>query len=508
MHVRQSRPGRDARITRFSSWRTVGVALFALLSLAGEVGIANAQQTKKRHLGFQVDARHDPHKRSARPLMRGGAEAPPPIQFSLKQYMPKPGDQGEHPTDAAWSVAYAALTCMRSIAQSPLRQTSRDSLAFSPGFVSAIVVEDKHITCEQGISLADALEATLRVGAVHVRDFPSECQMAAPRWLRQKASANRISAYYKLFEPDDPNKSLIIKRSLADKKPVLAAIRYVPSFLYGDEIWQPTPEELGRGSRGNDTAVAVTVVGYNDSTLGGVFEIMASLGRSWGKGGFATVSYHNFENLCLQAYTMYIDSTVGATDEVTLPAADTLSGSGAPAFSGTVTFLDESRAVMETSPDTEGFHFRHPYPNNHVFRIQLTLGSEDYVYAFSLSTSSPEATLIFPDKRIVVDNHLARDTALMIPDPSGRSYCILDSTSGTDYICLLLARRQVDITSLFHEMVNVSGSPFEKVFSALGAECVPSHDIRSSEAGPLRFWTAPGDKSFLPLVFSIEHVQP
>jgi hypothetical protein len=128
------------------------------------------------------------------------------------------------------------------------------------------------------------------------------------------------------------------------------------------------------------------------------------------------------------------------------------------------------------------------------------------VYAFSLDNSSPQPTLIFPDKRIVVDNHLDADTSLMIPDPSGKSYCILDSTAGTDYICILISRDEVDIPSLFHDMGNVSGSPFERIFSALGAGCVPAQGIQSSAAGPLRFWSSSGEKSFLPLVFAIQHV--
>ena len=482
------------------------IAAFVLIIFLCSVGTANARQTRRRHVGFREDVDRYSLVRLAKPLTRGGPEAASPFQLSLKQYMPRPGDQGENPTDASWAVTYAALTCMKSIAQNATRQTARDSLAFSPGFVSAIVVEDKHISCEQGISLTDALESTLRVGAVHVQDFPSECQMIAPRWLRQKASANRISAYFKLFETNDPNKSLLVKRSLIDKKPVVAALRLVPSFLYGDETWEPTPGELGRPSGAGDTAVAVTVVGYDDSTMQGVFEIMGSLGRTWGKDGFAKVSYHNFEILCLQAFTMYTDSTIGATTEVTPPAVDSLSGFRTPGFSGTVTFLDQSRTVMETSRDTEGFRFTQPYPNNHAFRIRLTLGIEGYVYAFSLDNSSPFATLIFPDNRIYLNNHLAADSSLTIPDPFGNAYCALDSTAGTDYICVLVARQQVDIRTLFHNMVNVSGTPFERIFSSLGPYCVPAREIQSSESGSLRFWTSSSDKSFLPLLFAIDHV--
>ena len=91
----------------------------------------DAGQRKHRHVGFREDASRYALVHPAKPLMRGGAVAGYPSRFSLKQYMPTPGDQGEYPTDAAWAVAYGALSCMKSIAGNATRQSTRDSLAFS-----------------------------------------------------------------------------------------------------------------------------------------------------------------------------------------------------------------------------------------------------------------------------------------------------------------------------------------------------------------------------------------
>ena len=264
-----TRSGRNSGRRSFVYTDPVLVAIVFSIFCFSNVPTVRGQGGTHRHIGFRSDnARLESVQRN-RPLMRGGNGAALPARVSLRKYLPRVGDQGLHPTDAAWAVAYAGLTCVKAVGQSSSNAKLIDSMAFSPGFVTAIVTEEHRTSCEQGISLLDALEATLRVGAMPLRDFPYECQMDVPVWLKAKAGQNRISAFCKLFDPGDPDKHFALKRSLAEQNPVVAGLRYVESFLDGDEVWRPSPAELSSESGGNDTIIAVTVIGYDDTMLGG-----------------------------------------------------------------------------------------------------------------------------------------------------------------------------------------------------------------------------------------------
>ena len=470
-----------------------------------DASAAFAQAPGRRHVGFVKDPRVFDGVQHLRPHMRGDTAAALPPRVSLRDFMPGAGDQGGYPTDASWAVAYGALTCMQSIARHGVRRPSLDSLAFSPGFLSALVAADHHTTCEQGLSIADALEATLRVGAVRLRDFPVECDMAPPDWLKARAAANRISAYFKLFDRDDPDKSGPVRRSLAENRPVVAALRFVPSFLDGDEVWRPSPAELGRTAGGLDTAVAVTVVGYDDRPGKGTFQLMASLGSRWGTNGFAEVSSGDFDRLCLQAFVMYADSTPVAGIAEAPSAEDSTQSAQDAAFAGTVAFLDEGQRPIPMVRDHGLYRTAGACRNNQVFRIRLQLGNAGYVYAFAVDSAGPTPTVIFPDRITSLKNYVDQDSVLLIPDPSGRSYCLLDSTEGTDFVCLLFTRREIDVKSFCHGMELVAGSLAERIAGALNGDCVPENEIRDSPGDDLRWWTPNRERSCIALVFALNH---
>lgn len=153
------------------------------------------------------------------------------------------------------------------------------------------------------------------------------------------------------------------------------------------------------------------------------------------------------------------------------------------------------------------FRFVRSYRTNDAFRIQVQLGQECYVYAFACDSASARPTLIFPDSAITLINYLQRDTLLKIPDPSGRSYCAFDSAEGTEYLCLVFSRGQVDVRTFFHDMECVAGSCVERVVSALGGDCVPWEEIESTQGEGACWWTLNKDRSIVALVFALTHVR-
>jgi hypothetical protein len=437
-------------------------------------------------------------------LMRGSTQDTLPVRFSLKHYVPTPGDQEDHPTNAAWAVAYNAYTCMKAIEQRCSDPAIINAMAFSPGYLYTAGLGESTPQCDRGMSVTEALDAMASKGTVSVRDFPDECDRPLPAGLKGPASRNRISAYRRLFGDQAERKERPLKESLSQKRPVVAALWYVRSFDAAGEIWTPSREEAYRAFGIQDSGVAITVVGYDDARFGGAFEVMNSQGTSWGEAGFCWIRYGTFNKFCVQAFEMIVDASMGPSDDVQLPDLALPPSSSEATIAGSFGFIDLYQRQISMSHNGEIYQVDGSDIPGSKFRIQIGAGTMCFVYVVAFDDQSHQTTAIFPDARFKQDERLKPNAQLVIP-PVGSGYIQFDPAPGVDHFCFLFSTKRLDAAALSRSIDSGKGSFTERVQAALSGEGIAPVDITFAGYGTPSFWTAEQKRSVAAMFVDINH---
>ncbi len=485
--------------------RLIELSLLMMLALSFE---SSAYAGSDGHKGKRRGVPIDPEGYSRAPLssrlMRGSTQDTLPVRFSLKHYVPTPGDQEDRPTNAAWAVAYNAYTCIKAIEQSCSDPVMINAMAFSPGYLYAAGLGESKPRCDRGMSVTEALDAMASKGTVSVKDFPGECDRPLPAGLKGRASQNRISAYRRLFGDQAERKERPLKESLSQKRPVVAALWYVGSFDAAGEIWTPSREETYRTFGIQDSGVAVTVVGYDDARFGGAFEVMNSQGTGWGEEGFCWIKYGTFNKFCVQAFEMIVDSSVGPSDDVQLPDLALPPSPSEATIAGSFGFIDLYQRQISMSRNGEIYQASGSDIPGSKFRIQIGAATPCFIYVVTSDDQSRQTTTIFPDTRFKQDERLRPNGQLVVP-PVGSGYIQLDSAPGVDHFCFLFSTRRLDAATLSRSIDTAKGSFMERVQAVLTAECVPPDKITVSDNGSPSFWTDEKTRTIVTLFADLRH---
>ncbi|MCF8435064.1 MAG: C1 family peptidase, partial [Crocinitomicaceae bacterium] len=227
--------------------------------------------------------------------------------FSLKEYTPTPGHQGNYGTCAAWATTYCARTILESIANEETDKILITGNAFSPGFIYRLASNNPQ--CSGSIS-TDCAQRMKDYGVPKMAEFSIDCPIDLPKNIYHLAQEHKIKAYVKLFdntmynEVNDKEKIQFVKKSISEKYPVVISMICPNSFMdkkmYGNDLWLPT-EDLNSQINHQHGRHALCVVGYDDEKYGGAFEIQNSWGTDWGNEGYVWIKYSDFAKFTYQA---------------------------------------------------------------------------------------------------------------------------------------------------------------------------------------------------------------
>jgi len=235
------------------------------------------------------------------PAQEGGKSIPSSVDLS--PFCPIPRHQGTIFSCVGWSVGYGALTIERAIQNN---WTDRVQITNESSSALFLYNQIKISACNRGARISDALEFLQSKGDCLAKYFDKnldDCTQMPSAELINHAAAYKITDYASVFAPDDSDeeKTLMMRRALAQKKPVVIGLRIRMNFYKLDnaDFWYP---ELG------DTTFAgghaMVVVGYDDNR--GAFQLFNSWGTQWGRNGLIWVKYQDFARFVKYAYVVYL----------------------------------------------------------------------------------------------------------------------------------------------------------------------------------------------------------
>jgi len=421
-----------------------------------------------------------------------------PSAYSLKHFAPQPYIQSGG-TCTAWASSYAARTMLESIEINRRDYFLTTRNAFSPYFVfmnvRLLYYNDHNPTGADGIHIKQALEFMKDTGAVRILN--NEVNMLLRQINLSMYSGHQrypIGGFTPLYvypetEDGNPKRTRMVKKSISERRPVIIAIKFPPSFsnVGREGLWVPSETSASVDMRNKNNLHALAVVGYDDDKHGGAFEIQNSWGSNWGNGGYVWMPYTVFNQFAYEAYEIRENLANYITNE----------------FSGSIQIeLFNSNENMPVRFNNGYYQTINSYQSGTQFRYILSNGKPAYVYAFSGESRSSETVRIFPPENI---SPLLDYSENIIAFPGEFTWMELDERTGTDYLVVLFAKDELDIDHICKRFESVSGSFPARVSSAVGSNLIPVSRA-NFETNEIRFSTVSvNPKAILGLLLAVDH---
>ncbi|CAN5822824.1 hypothetical protein BH10BAC2_BH10BAC2_38030 [soil metagenome] len=449
-----------------------------------------------------------------------------PSSFSLEQFCPTPGNQGNHGTCVAFANAYGVATILYAKTHGLTDKALIDKYAFSPTFLYEQIKDANDADCQNGTDPINALVTMIKGGDALMRTVPYECGSVLTDAAKAEAINYKIQDASILFasaemmgdskyEKTDQEKIDATKKALMEGSPVSTGFFLPISFsnISGDFWNYQDGEEAGDWKhRGH----ALAVVGYDDHKYGGCFRILNSWGTDWADGGYVWVRYKDFAKWCVMALQPF-------ADPYTLEPAEKHHDDPAPdpqpepkpepkpdprpdpkpepkpqpedvfILAGNVEFklntgsdmevtkistrnlvVDEDIPEADKKEDLVAYRMTETYTSGTKFRFYITTQEESYIYAFATDlTGKVNRILPYDD---MISTHIGANSVVAFP--SDTKVVKMDEQKGTDYLLILYSKEKLDASAIAATMSNMSGGLSKKIKTALGDKLIAKDKIK------------------------------
>ncbi|MFD2147867.1 C1 family peptidase [Mucilaginibacter antarcticus] len=375
----------------------------------------------------------------------------------------------------AWSGAYCGRTIIEAIKNNWTDRNYITANAFSPAFLFRLL-EPNDAVCKGGANVEDAFSLMKNRGAIPFSALPVQCVSNLTAEQLSLAANAKIKDFVRLFDigAAENLKVQSVKKSIAEKNPVVIAIRVAPSFQTARNCWLPV--ETPAANMGGH---AMCVVGFDDNMYGGAFEIQNSWGQTWGNMGYIWIRYADFANFVKYAFE-FVDPPIIAPNVTDLSGEIKLALAGNTEMPANLLVSTRGLKVVSANKTAQPltiYKTNGAYTAGTNFRIYLSNDQPAYVYAIS-SDLSNEITRIFPYEDGISAALSYKKNAVAIPDED--HFIQFDDKPGTDFLCVLYSKNELNINQLIKQVSTQTGTFNEKVFKALGDRLVAPADINFS----------------------------
>jgi len=211
--------------------------------------------------------------------------------YSLEQYLPEIGDQGNVGSCVGWATTYYGLTIVKRI------EHDKNYPAFSPLSVfNRFSYQNNSNPCENGAWIDECLTLLVNKGCPYLKQYdkPNCCVDASTKKYKDCLSD---------FQRIQHNNALQMKMALTNNCPVIIGLEVFAGgkgnslnskFLDSNGIIKI---ENFRNNKYRAGGHALCIVGYDDNMGGGAFKIANSWGKNWGKSGFCWLRYSDLDIL-------------------------------------------------------------------------------------------------------------------------------------------------------------------------------------------------------------------
>jgi C1A family cysteine protease len=435
-----------------------------------------------------------------------------PSSFSLKQYAPVPGDQGKHSTCVAWSSGYAARTISYCIQHQITDPDKIKSVAFSPNYLYYFVKTPGDNNCALGADIENAMKVLTDTGDVLLSANIPDCMNNLDKGTMNTAKNYSIKAYSSLtntFGRITKDEKIAIKKSIAEKKPVIFSVKYFSSLdsVGNDGVWKINPGEESTINH------AICVVGYDDNKLNGAFEVMNSWDTTWGNKGFFWISYDQIMRYGSYALEMmdkevYDPNTTRGFESPQLKGSLDFvltndSGNDLSAMPVTLTKIDGHGSVSRDDAKAAFSDYRlsENYPGGTKFKIKFATNCPAFVYIFSIDDNKAVSTL-FP----YADNvsPAINSTNATIYLPSEAKHYTLNADGGRDRICVLYSKTPIDFNNLKNKITNTPASFYEIIMATYKNQIIPLKNINFN-GNQISFGANAGEQELICFFVDMNH---
>jgi hypothetical protein len=423
-----------------------------------------------------------------------------PAAYSLKQYAPIPKNQGMYGTCAAWASAYCGRTMVEAIKQNWTDKQYITDRAFSPAFLFRLI-KPTDSSCRGGATISSAFETMRDKGTLSFLTAPATCIPEITAVQLTEAVKTKIKDFMRLFDAEAAADIKIqsVKKSIAEKKPVVFGMICPQSFAAAKMVWNPT-EQPNKTLGGH----ALCVVGYDDAMEGGAFEVQNSWGRDWGNQGYTWIRYTDFAKFTMYAYE-FIDLPEPKPQVPDLSGSIKLVLANGNTMPANLLVSTRGLSVVPAKPAAGPltlYKTVQAYTSGTRFRIYLSNNEPAYVYAFSTDLSNA-VTKIFPYDDNISAALTDRKNDVAIPDED--HYIEFDEKPGRDFLCVLYTRKPLNINEVIKKISELpEGSFSEKIFKVVGNDMVDPKNIRFSP-DTISFTGISDGKNIAAMLVELEH---
>lgn len=390
---------------------------------------------------------------------------------SLEKYAPIPKSQGLYGTCTGWAAGYCARTILEAQRYGWTDPAIIQANAFSHSFAYRLGAESNDCN---GAYISKCLQKMKDVGIVKMNQHNVDCPKEdPPSALTKEASAYKIKGYATLWNSHHPasnkEKVQLLKKSIDQGNPVIVAMFIPNSFCYNrGPVWARLPTDVANANQGHQhNRHAMCLIGYDDDISGGSFRIQNSWGTSWSDKGFIWVRYSDAAEFIYQAVELF-KLPPAARQEHTTTTYN---------LAGSVKLVENTGKEMLATWTPAGYQLNQAYRSGTRFRLYLNNRTPAYVYAIG-SDLSHKVYTAFPYAPGV--SPFLNYTQSSVAIPSEDQHIRLDNNTGTDYLCVLYSKDQLDIEAIKRGIANQSNrySFQEKVRRVLGDQLMPPEAIQ------------------------------
>lgn len=442
-----------------------------------------------------------------------------PSSYSLEQFCPTVGDQGNHGTCVAFANGYGVATILYAKTHGLTDKSLIDKYAFSASYLYEQIKDPADIDCQNGSDPIDALITMIKGGDALLSTVPYQCGVTATENAKTEASNYKIQDAAILFAAkgfltDDkyvkePQEMIdVTKKALLEGTPISTGWYLPESFFHiTTDTWYTKPDDSLSDWKHSGHAMAI--IGYDDNKAGGSFRVMNSWGTSWGDNGMIWIRYNDFTTWCVEALQAFADPYTPepaekhhvdpkpdpkpdpAPEPDPAPKPNPAPENKTMRLSGSLEFKlntgedmpvnkisSRNLVVEEDAPNSKedlvAYTMMDSYTSGTKFRFYMNIDQEAYIYAFATDlTGKINRILPFDD---LTSTHVGSNTVVAFPSDS--KVIKLDENKGTDYLLILYSKEPLNMNEMMEAMDNTRGGLSAKIVAALGDKLISKDKIK------------------------------